>query len=1071
MKKICLTLYRAVLLMLCVTLSAAVVVAVVVELPALSVPVSAETVQAIETVNYEDGEYTPCEDGWVLNHYNGNEREVTIPDEIDGVPVTEISAVAFSGNTQIEVVNIPANIKRIEGFNDDGVEPNKYFFYEYDNSCPGAFASCSNLKVVNIAAESKLCSIGAGAFIYCASLESIKLPEGLCEIGVAAFRSCRSLVSITIPDGIEVIKNETFYYCSSLENVVLPSSLSVIWCSAFEECRKLSEIEFPDSLTMIYDSAFGNCRFREIRISKYLTYISRSAFNYNVELESFYVDEDNPNYSSQDGVLYNKDKKLLYQCPEKKESYIVPATVKEICYPGFNGCNLSQLTLNEGLEVIHDRTFGSTIYLKSLTIPSTVRIIENDAFFIQWGLEEINVAPENQYYESFDGVLFTKDLKELVLYPYKKEGQEYDVPEGVESIRSFAFHQNGSLKQINLPSTFAKAQKNAFTIEKYNPNTLETIEVSDNNKYFSSVDGVLFSKEQDTLVYYPEGKKDEVYIVPDTVKVIADGAIYKQRYIKRLYVPEGVEKIGEYVIFSCENLEYISFPRSLTNVGPHFCLGLPGIKAIAIPGDIESFGGDTFSSVLGEIYRNSDNVFSYNSYNVFKNYDEHEQAGHSYEEQVVHYDAVDYMLYTCTVCGHMEMETHCIHEWDTDYTVDVQPACIETGIMSIHCKKCAAVKNEKIIEAIGHDYEDINIIKPVKCEYSGITERSCKICGLQNTYVVEAPGHDYDEWEIVKAPTCMEKGIKKRVCKRCGHVDADWTDPCGHDYSEWKTSKKETCTEKGLKKRFCYVCGYSDSAEIDKISHKWDWDYTIDTQATCTKEGSKSIHCRTCGSYYDKKVIPATGHDFGEWEILVEPSADEQGIRQRSCKNCGHVNKEEIENEGQESNSGNITDKDTTDKEAADKEVTDKEADDKEADYKDATDKGTTDKGVADKEAANNETSDKDSADKETTGDKATAKEKIKQKQTIAIPRKVSVTVTYRARVLRKRKATFNIAAKAKGKIAYKVTKGSKYISVSRKGLVTIKKKAKKGSYRILITAEETTGYLPAKRYIVIKIT
>ena len=452
MKKICLTLYRAILLMLYVTLPAAVVV--VVGLSARSVTVSAESVQTTEVVNYEDGEYRPCEDGWILNHYNGNEREVTIPDEIDGVPVTEISAVAFSGNTQIEVLNIPANIKRIEGtsisFGDDCPEPDDSTRYEYDNSCPGAFAACSNLKRVNIAAESKLCSIGARVFADCVSLEAIKLPEGLCEIGVAAFSGCRSLVSITIPDRVEVIKNETFYYCSSLENVTLPSSLSVVCCRAFEECRKLSEIEFPDSLTMIYSSAFEHCSFREIRISKHVTYISLSAFTYNVELESLYVEEGNPNYSSQDGVLYNQDKTLLYKCPEKKESCIVPSTVKEICYPGFDDCKIKQLILNEGLEVIHDQTFGLTIYLKSLTIPSTVRIIENDAFFIQWGLEEIDVAPGNQYYESFDGVLFTKDLKELIFYPYEKEEQEYDVPEGVESIKPFAFRHNGNLKKINL---------------------------------------------------------------------------------------------------------------------------------------------------------------------------------------------------------------------------------------------------------------------------------------------------------------------------------------------------------------------------------------------------------------------------------------------------------------------------------------------------------------------------------------------------------------------------------------------------------------------------------------------
>lgn len=97
-----------------------------------------------------------------------------------------------------------------------------------------------------------------------------------------------------------------------------------------------------------------------------------------------------------------------------------------------------------------------------------------------------------------------------------------------------------------------------------------------------------------------------------------------------------------------------------------------------------------------------------------------------------------------------------------------------------------------------------------------------------------------------------------------------------------------------------------------------------------------------------------------------------------------------------------------------------------------------------------------------------------KKAQTITVSKKASKTVTYKVKVLKKKSASFNISAKAIGKITYKIKsypkKGKKYIAVNSKGKVTLKKKAPKGTYKIQVTAAETSKYLKAQKVITVKI-
>ena len=102
-------------------------------------------------------------------------------------------------------------------------------------------------------------SIGNGAFTYCSSLSSIKIPNSGTSIGYQAFSYCSSLTSITIPNSITSISDYTFEYCSSLTSITIPNSVTSIGYGAFESCSSLTFISLPDSLKSIGDFAFSNC--------------------------------------------------------------------------------------------------------------------------------------------------------------------------------------------------------------------------------------------------------------------------------------------------------------------------------------------------------------------------------------------------------------------------------------------------------------------------------------------------------------------------------------------------------------------------------------------------------------------------------------------------------------------------------------------------------------------------------------------------------------------------------------------------------------------------------------------
>jgi len=181
-----------------------------------------------------------------------------------------------------------------------------------------------------------------------------------------------TLTSIILPNTATSIEWTAFLYCSNLANIVLPAALTYISASAFYYCGKSLNILIPKSVTTITNSAFVG----------FNGYIS--------------VDEENPNYKSENGVLFNKSMTTLMNCPTTQTgNYSIPKTVTLINTSAFENCSLIEGTVDipKGVTSIGSNAFMQCSGLTGISIPSTVTSIGVQAFADCSSLVEIYSFP------------------------------------------------------------------------------------------------------------------------------------------------------------------------------------------------------------------------------------------------------------------------------------------------------------------------------------------------------------------------------------------------------------------------------------------------------------------------------------------------------------------------------------------------------------------------------------------------------------------------------------------------------------------------------------------------------
>ena len=217
-----------------------------------------------------------------------------------------------------------------------------------------AFASCSGLTSITI--PDTISAIPYHTFVDCGSLAEVHLGNGVTTIDTEAFRSCKSLQRMDMPN-VKTIGYQAFLWCSSLEEVIFSEHLVSISNGAFSSCP-IREITFYEGLLSIGSGAFGTLKSaNRVFIPSTVTSIGKQAFTHAEGVE---VSPLNPNYSSVDGVLFNKDKTILlqYPCARTDTSYYVP----------------------QGVTTVETYAFGRTTELATIYFPDTLTTIKANLF-------------------------------------------------------------------------------------------------------------------------------------------------------------------------------------------------------------------------------------------------------------------------------------------------------------------------------------------------------------------------------------------------------------------------------------------------------------------------------------------------------------------------------------------------------------------------------------------------------------------------------------------------------------------------------------------------------------------
>jgi hypothetical protein len=446
---------------------------------------------------------------------------------------------------------------------------------------------------------------------YRGSAANVTIPAGVTAIGDSAFYNCNSLTSITIPSSVTSIGKEAFCICRNLTSVTIPTGVTSIGESAFSSCTNLTSITIPSSVTSIGDYAFSSCtNLASVTIPAGVTAIGRAIFNGCSSLTSITVDTQNPAYSSVDGVLFNKNRTVLFKYHASKQgsNYTIPTGVTSIGESAFSSCtNLTSITIPSSVTSIGNSAFAYCSSLTSVTIPSSVTSIGYSAFSWCSSLTSITVDTQNPAYSSVDGILFNKNRTVLFKYPAGKQESNYTIPAGVTSIEFSAFAGCVNLTSIIIPSSVT------IKSDAFSGNRLTRISIGSNVTLYSYRTRI----EDYTDDVYPfDNGFDEFYIRNGrlagtytnnngTWRRDSPLSMYSQDFeingtvlvkyngnATSVTIPEGVTAIDEFA-FSNKQLTSITIPNGVTSIGEGAFMNNQ-LTSVTIPNSVTSIGKAAF---------------------------------------------------------------------------------------------------------------------------------------------------------------------------------------------------------------------------------------------------------------------------------------------------------------------------------------------------------------------------------------------------------------------------------------------------------------------------------------------
>ena len=540
---------------------------------------------------------------------------ITIPETYRGaddaapLPVVIVDGSAFSSCTKLENIRIPNSVTIIE---------------------TTAFSGCTSLKNVEIYAVAGVVdpvysSVG-GSVIYknprTSAVDLFYVPQGMTGDANGAY---------VIPDGVTNLPNKVFNKNIFAEVVISKGVLSIEE-SAFYDCKKLKKVTCATGGTgelVFRGDTFKSCSaLEEITLPARISEFNPDFFASCSSLQKINLEEGASNtYSSEDGLLFNKNKTELVYCPQGRAGrYEFASTVVSVADKAFYKCkNLEEVVFNGWMQSIGDSAFEGCSSIVKITFKGAAN---NEAVSLRIGegafrsctmLTEVLFDAKSRVTdlgaEAFKGcvrltqISFPASLTviganafestKLASVIFAENGNLTEIgasafttlplavlkfPASLQTIGESAFYQNQSLTSVEFAAdgadltigdyAFQKCEKlESIAISKnvvgigegvfLDCKKLAEVTVDENNQYFVTDDGVLFDKGYTRLLFYPAGKTG-TFVLPEQMTSIGAGVFKENEGLTGIKIGKNVTFIGKEAFKDCENFETVEFEEGGT---------------------------------------------------------------------------------------------------------------------------------------------------------------------------------------------------------------------------------------------------------------------------------------------------------------------------------------------------------------------------------------------------------------------------------------------------------------------------------------------------------------------------
>ncbi len=538
-------------------------------------------------VNEDDGvpyTYAELDDGTIeIRSYKGHRRYITIPDTIDGKPVTSIGRGAFAGENRLREVILPKYLRYIREEAFMGCQLLTYIsipdsVLQIDDS---AFFGDTRMSYVSFGTNSRLTAIGAFAFRDCSKLARMELPASLKHVDGSAFFGATSITAFTVREGNTAL--------SALDGVLFNYDKTTLICYP---AGITGEYAVPDTVARIGDYAFGYARTSSVDLSRVQS-IGDLAFVY-AQLEGVVI----PDSVTALGISSFSGNELLSSLhlgngltaiSEKAFSnclmladLTIPAGVQEIGEFAFAGCSLQTLTFAENSELtsIRFKAFANN-QIQALYIPASVELIERYAFNVNC-LQSVTFEEGSKLLYIYDGAFSWGYFEEIQL------------PDQLQVIGAQAF-MCGALKTVTLPASLKTLGPGAFGA----CTQLTEILVEDENETYVDVDGVVYKKDLTEIVAYPAGNTQFTYTTEPTTERIGERSFYGSAYLQGIVMTDLITEIESYGFALCGALKDVVFSSSLQTIGEYGFSSCSSIVGLELPESLEQISEYAFASCSG----------------------------------------------------------------------------------------------------------------------------------------------------------------------------------------------------------------------------------------------------------------------------------------------------------------------------------------------------------------------------------------------------------------------------------------------------------------------------------------